>query len=232
MSKTISIKFTSFTAFIKRTTRKRSIAIKITPNTVTVLAPQQEPIRNIVNIIEKKLMWIEAQLRKTSLMKPRTFQSKDVFMIKGEPYYLEIIHQHITQVTISKNLIKLSLPKHQDNLVNRRALVANWYQNLAQQIMMPRFAYFQNKLGEVPNKIRFGLRKSRWGSCSSQRNITINWLLAMSPPFVYDYVIVHELCHLKEMNHSEKFWRLVENILPNYQLSRKWLKEHGSTLYF
>jgi predicted metal-dependent hydrolase len=74
------------------------------------------------------------------------------------------------------------------------------------------------------------MQKSRWGSCSGQGNLNFNCLLMRAPDDVVDYVIVHELCHRKEMNHSDRFWTLVESVLPDYKEKRKWLKDHGSEL--
>ena len=145
---------------------------------------------------------------------------------------LEVQGHAQKKVKKTGNRIFLFLPESIDNIQNRKTLLADWYQSFAYQNMMPRIEYYQKQLGVSPNKITFGLRKSRWGSCSSKKNITINWLLAMSPQHISDYVIVHELCHLIEMNHSRHFWRLVETILPDFQSSRAWLKEQGHTLVF
>lgn len=73
-------------------------------------------------------------------------------------------------------------------------------------------------------------QKTRWGSCSSKGTLSFNWKLMLAPPAILDYVIVHELCHLAHMNHSERFWSCVATILPDYKERRKWLKEHGNEL--
>ena len=74
-------------------------------------------------------------------------------------------------------------------------------------------------------------QKTRWGSCSSNGTLSFNVRLMLAPPAVLDYVVVHELCHIKHMNHSKEFWELVGSILPDYKERRKWLKEHGNELY-
>lgn len=75
-------------------------------------------------------------------------------------------------------------------------------------------------------------QKTRWGSCSSRGTLSFNWRLMLAPPRVLDYVVVHELCHIKHMDHSKEFWEMVESVLPDYKERRQWLKEHGNELYF
>ena len=85
-------------------------------------------------------------------------------------------------------------------------------------------------IGVTYGRVTVRAQRTRWGSCSSKGNLNFNCLLALVPTEVFDYVMVHELCHLKEMNHSAKFWAEVEKQLPNYKTCRKWLKDHGSDL--
>ena len=93
-----------------------------------------------------------------------------------------------------------------------------------------RVAYFAPLLGVACNRITIRTQRTRWGSCSSKGNLNFNRLLVLAPAAVLDYVVVHELCHLREMNHSPQFWSLVESILPDYKQRKKWLKENGNTL--
>jgi hypothetical protein len=73
-------------------------------------------------------------------------------------------------------------------------------------------------------------QKSRWGSCSRRGTISLNWRLIQAPPFVCDYIILHELSHLKEMNHSARFWHEVERVCPDYKMAERWLKQHSVLL--
>ena len=90
-----------------------------------------------------------------------------------------------------------------------------------------RVAYYAEKLGVSYGKITLRQQKTRWGSCSSEKNLNFNWKLILAPPEVLDYVVVHELCHLKEMNHSKAFWDEVGKVMPEYETYKLWLKENG-----
>ena len=90
-----------------------------------------------------------------------------------------------------------------------------------------RVAYYAEKLGVSYGKITLRQQKTRWGSCAANGKLNFNWLLILAPPEVLDYVVVHELCHRREMNHSQAFWKEVEKILPDYRERQKWLKDNG-----
>ena len=93
-----------------------------------------------------------------------------------------------------------------------------------------RVKYYADKENFVYNKITIKNLVSRWGSCSTKGNLNFNCLLMLTPDYVIDYIVVHELCHLREMNHSEKFWAEVEKIMPDYQRAVLWLKQNGGNL--
>lgn len=95
-----------------------------------------------------------------------------------------------------------------------------------------RVKYYAEKENFVYNKITIKNLVSRWGSCSTKGNLNFNCLLMLTPDYVIDYIVVHELCHLREMNHSEKFWAEVEKIMPDYQRAELWLKQNGGNLIF
>ena len=106
-------------------------------------------------------------------------------------------------------------------------------QTLAEQAMVvlpQRVKLYGAQLGVSYGTITIRCQRTRWGSCSSQGNLNFNCLLMLVPEAVRDYVVVHELCHRKEMNHSQRFWAEVERILPDYRLSRNWLRQHGGAL--
>ena len=100
----------------------------------------------------------------------------------------------------------------------------------AHRIIPERAAYYAKRIGVDYGRITIRHQKTRWGSCSAKGNLNFNCLLMLSPPEVLDYVVVHELCHRKEMNHSKRFWAEVEKAYPEYKAARLWLKRNGQRL--
>ena len=100
----------------------------------------------------------------------------------------------------------------------------------AKDVIPQRVAHFAPLVGVSYGRITIRNQRTRWGSCSGKGNLNFNCLLMLAPPEVLDYVVVHELCHRKEMNHSPRFWAEVARVLPDYQQRRRWLKEHGGAL--
>ena len=94
----------------------------------------------------------------------------------------------------------------------------------------PRIKYFAEKMNVSYNNVTVRNQLTRWGSCSGKRNLNFNCLLMLTPEKVRDYVVIHELCHLKEMNHSKLFWAEVAKVMPDYKIYENWLKENGNTL--
>lgn len=101
---------------------------------------------------------------------------------------------------------------------------------LAKAQLPDRVAFFAPQVGVTWGRITIRSQKTRWGSCSSKGNLNFNCLLMLTPPEIQDYVVVHELCHRKQLNHSHAFWADVERILPDYRERKKWLKDHGTAL--
>lgn len=117
-----------------------------------------------------------------------------------------------------------NLTKEQEEALKKRYIKA------AKEYIPKRVSHYASLLGVTYGRIRIAEQKTRWGSCSSNGTLSFNWKLMLAPPRVLDYVVVHELCHRIEMNHSARFWALVESILPEYRQYRDWLKNNGSTL--
>lgn len=104
------------------------------------------------------------------------------------------------------------------------------YRKLAGQVLARKVEQYARQMQVTFGRITVRDQKTRWGSCSAKGNLNFNWRLVLAPEAVLDYVVVHELAHRKEMNHSERFWSQVEDVMPDYRSHRLWLKENGDFL--
>lgn len=132
---------------------------------------------------------------------------------------------------IERRLAKLN--EREALLSNASALTAEEIRELAKQaaeVIPERVAYYAPLIGVEYGRITIRSQKTRWGSCSRKGNLNFNCLLMLAPPQVIDSVVVHELCHLKEMNHSKRFYKEVLRVFPEYKIWQKWLKENGPVL--
>lgn len=134
------------------------------------------------------------------------------------------IHKHISLMK-EKNSRLDEIKENQLTDAELKELQTN-----AKLIIPERVAAFSKIIGVDYGRISIRCQKTRWGSCSSKGNLNFNCLLMLAPPEVVDYVVVHELCHRKEMNHSKAFWSEVEKVIPNYKVYLRWLKEEGSLI--
>ena len=153
---------------------------------------------------------------------PRSVSEKDIEEIlkKKEAW----ISKHIEKIKKTKERLEAESTEK----LTREKVIALAEEAL--KVIPERVEYFAKVIGVTYGKITVRNQKTRWGSCSSKGNLNFNCLLMLAPPEVLDYVVVHELCHRKQMNHSKAFWLEVEKVLPNYKEVRKWLKEEGSQM--
>lgn len=153
---------------------------------------------------------------------PRSVSEKDIEEIlkKKEAW----ISKHIEKIKETKERVEAEPTEK----LTREKVIALAEEAL--KVIPERVEYFAKVIGVTYGKITIRNQKTRWGSCSSKGNLNFNCLLMLAPPEVLDYVVVHELCHRKQMNHSKAFWLEVEKVLPDYKEARKWLKEEGSQM--
>ena len=153
---------------------------------------------------------------------PRSVSEKDIEEIlkKKEAW----ISKHIEKIKETKERVEAEPTEK----LTREKVIALAEEAL--KVIPERVEYFAKVIGVTYGKITVRNQKTRWGSCSSKGNLNFNCLLMLAPPEVLDYVVVHELCHRKQMNHSKALWLEVEKVLPDYKEARKWLKEDGSQI--
>lgn len=150
----------------------------------------------------------------------------------GDRYRVLLVVGKAPAITWKEGNLFIELPiSHREDQSLIRNLLESWYRRQAKVYFPQRVTALNQAIGFSYGKITIKDQKTRWGSCSGKGNLNFNWRLMLAPLQVVDSVIIHELCHLKELNHSEAFWQLVRQYDPVVDESEQWLKEHGQTLH-
>lgn len=211
---------------IRSQNRHKTITLKIENERLIVLAPQGLTNKQINEVLVKKADWIAKQLAKTASYKDNLSHT----IAYGQQVFYQGILLTLSENKASQKIFvsgaKLYVPA---SSLNKEALYA-WYRSQAELKILSRVHTLCEAYQFSIANLRLKDQKKRWGSCSSLKNINLSWRLILLPPWVRDYIIIHELCHLKQPNHSPEFWSLVEKYCPNYQLAKKYLKENEAAL--
>jgi len=209
--------------------RRRTVALEITPSaTLIVRAPLRAPSAYIEEIIRQKHSWI---VRKFDEMKRRPLSSGheytegEIFLFLGREYPLHILPEDNMTIERSDKLyVSYKLLPDIKNHIKR------WYRQEAHKEVQARCMWFSMKTGHVPTTIRITDARQRWGSCTHKGGLNFSWRLIQAPIDIVDYVVVHELVHICQPDHSRKFWNKVREILPDYERRRQWLRENERLL--
>lgn len=216
-------------------TERRTLQIAIHPDSkIIVRAPKTINIEEIEAILNKRNPWIHKTLTKIAQLPPplppRQWISGETHRYLGRQYRLKIIKSHTIRVKLKQGFFNITVPNPDDKPTIEKAM-NQWYKDHAAPIFLQRLHQCQQEskafLGlhktEIPLVIR--QMKTRWGSCTSTGRITLNLELIKAPLDCIEYVIMHELCHLKEMNHSSKFWQLLDQCMPDWERRKKRLHQ-------
>lgn len=218
---------------IRSRRRKKTLSIQVKRDgTVLIQVPFYTPQAQIDRFLREKKQWLQQKiLQQQSRRKdqqPRAFVSGERFPYLGETYVLKIHEGTDAGEALIFTGREFLLRRHA--LRGIRIHFHLWYQKQARLHFEERVSHFSRLMGLFPQGVTISNARSRWGSCSPGNQLTFAWRLIMAPPDVIDYVVIHELSHMKIRNHSRDYWRLVERILPGYKEQRIWLKDHGHRL--
>ena len=226
---------------VKHGKRKKTVAIHIDLTAkVKVLAPQGLEGGKIREIVQKKARWIlekQEQIKRRRDSHPaKEYVSGESFPYLGREYRLKIIrssleHKNRCRLVNERLLVEIDgkAEGKGEKTVVKNALM-DWYREQAEKKIFERINYYTRLIGEQPKSVKIRNHKRQWGSCSGNGSVRFNWKIIMTPISVLDYVIVHELMHLREMNHSRRFWRCVAQVCAEYTTAEKWLKQHVALL--
>ncbi|EGG98231.1 Putative predicted metal-dependent hydrolase [gamma proteobacterium IMCC2047] len=222
-----------FIAEVIRTDRRKTADIRVEDGAVSVVIPSDLPIERVDSLLTEKRQWIKEKIllhRQAQPVSAKQYVSGESFPYLGRNYRLKVERGNFTPIRLVGGRLLVILPQaaEQPHMV-RNALV-RWYKRLAAQKLQEKVKRFAPMVGVEPAGVGIKSFKSRWGSCSVKGRIDFNWKILMAPNRIVDYVVVHELCHLKQHDHSPKFWKEVERVIPDYAECKEWLKVSAGRL--
>ena len=210
---------------VKVSLRAKHIKIRIS-SIVELILPKRASFNKAYDFLLTRELWIRNKIRN---LPPIETQRPKTFSILGQEYELVLNDRNINvPIKIIDNSLVVSYVIADDKVNN---IVTSYLKKISKK-EIEKYAFLKaNELKVKYNRISIKDTISRWGSCSSGGNISFSWRLILAPKYVMEYVVVHELCHLVEMNHSHRFWKLVSELYPEYIAAKTWLKKHGKTLH-
>ncbi len=196
---------------------------------LVVRAPHFLKDSRIQQFIDQKKGWIEKAAQKikqrSEQLRFHRFEEGELFLYLGAEYPLHLAQDMFGHFLFEDRFILAH--KHRPKA---RRIIEKWYREEAFMIFTKRCRHYAGLMGVKYRSLSLSSAKSRWGCCTPHGTLRFCWRLVMAPMDIIDYVVVHELAHLRQLDHSAKFWELVSKTLPDHLTSQKWLKEKGATL--
>jgi hypothetical protein len=221
-----------FVAEVSRTSRIKSATIKVEDGVVVVVVPKTLSQERIQKLLNDKKLWIKQKIAlhpQSQKPKEKQYVSGEAFSYLGRNYRLKIIEGELTQIKLVHGRLTILAPKDSKPKMIKYALTS-WFMRRAELKLREKLIRYSPIVGVETNGYKVKSFQSRWGSCTPRGRVDFNWKIIMAPNRVVDYVVVHELCHLKQHDHSPQFWKLVESIMPDYLESKDWLRVNGASL--
>ena len=225
---------------VVRSTNRKSIALHVKKGKVTVRAPKYISERYIKQLIHHKKFWLEEKLLQQKNVLDNydsiSFINNGVVWLNGGKKNIHLQFDKIPSITQEADIITIVLHQRYQSLSSEKQItqtrkqVEAWLKKKAIILFNDKVNYFSETLHLTPKSVKVRQYKARWGSCNNRGELSFNYLLLMTPDWVIDYVVVHELCHLTYLNHSKLFWQLVAQYYPRYKEAQHWLKSHQAQL--
>lgn len=213
--------------------KRKTVGLKITDDGLIVHAPKRIFNFQLQQILQEKSNWILKKLaaRQENYVPPTTWQDGETLQLLGSPITLYVVlNSKNKQPQFAHDSLTIISPEAGNTAIVQRKVI-QWYKKQALVDFGRRLEILATKLGVPTPPLNLSSARSRWGSCSNRGDIRLNWRLLQAHPHIINYVICHELAHLKEMNHSAKFWIVVASIFPDYKAAEKGLKTLSNQLH-
>lgn len=225
----------------KRSARRRTLAIAVDARAaVSVFSPWHVPEPQVRAFLEEKLEWVlkklQARQSRLAFLSGRRFEDGREFLFLGQRYVLRVREGDGKRGRVNFDgqgwsaVLPAGVAAEGRARELRRKMV-QWYRAQAEEILGARVFHYARVLGKEPKRIAVRTQKRVWGNCDFRaQTIRLNWQIILAPIEVIDYVVVHELCHLFFPNHSKRFWKKVEEVLPDFKQRKAWLKDNAQEM--
>lgn len=230
----IDLQGQSVSYVLKRSSRAKRVRLEVRQHSgLAVVVPRSYPLQDLDNLLREKQAWILRHLASArhAAAPPPIGDIRDGDLIPYLGRNLRVIDCRgdgcPRGVTLTPDRLLISGASDGQGL---ESLAEQWYRSQARSILRQKVDAVTSRLGLGYGRIIIRGQRTRWGSCSQRGTLSFNWRLMMTPEAVIDYVIIHEVAHLREMNHTERFWKLVAEECPRWREYRRWLDEHGAWL--
>ncbi|UUX52079.1 M48 family metallopeptidase [Nisaea acidiphila] len=217
---------------VRISARARRLSLKVDParGMPELVLPHGVAPTQAESFVARNVVWLEERLKR--LPEPIAFADGTIIPLLGTEHLIR--HRPELRGTVRRfdgndgEPARLEVSGGADHLARR---LTDWLKREARGEISARARHYAERLDRRPSRISIRDTRSRWGSCSSKGALSFSWRLILAPEHVLDYVCAHEAAHLIEMNHSHRFWALVEKLVEDMDMSRAWLKRHGATLH-
>lgn len=220
-----------YVAEVIRTARVKTACLQVEDGAVSIVVPSELPSERIEKILKEKSRWIKEKLYLHQQALPastKEFINGEAFTYLGRNYRLKIEAGPFQPVKLKQGRLIVTLPKSTATPELIRSALVRWYRQQALQRFTEKVERYAKVIGVQPASVGVKTFKSRWGSCNVKGEILFHWKVIFAPHRIVDYVVVHELCHLKHHDHSQAFWKSVERVVPDYLECKEWLKKNGA----
>lgn len=211
--------------------RSRNVRLSVTADGLRVSAPPRVALGEIERVVRDNAPWVRRQLERFATPAPQPLRHGSLLPLLGGQVRLAVRPGPRDRWSIDADSSRLEVELETPETIEAiEAGVESWYREEARWHLGVLVEGWAPRLGVVPGRLTIRDARTRWGSCSESGGIGLSWRLLMAPPEVGEYVVVHELAHLRQMDHSPAFWAIVAAALPGYREPRAWLTEHGHAL--
>jgi predicted metal-dependent hydrolase len=225
--RSIQLSGKTVTYTLKRSNRRRSIGLRIDDNGLTVNAPLRASEKWMHSVLQDKARWVVDKLDSWQIRKPAPQQWVDgaPILFRGETFTLRVVSSLFDAPPQLHGAHLMVHVAAADNKAVIEQIILQWYRHEAMQLFAECVAHFAPLLGVSPREIKLSAARTQWGSCTTRGTVRLNWQLIKMPLHLIDYVVVHELAHLVEMNHSPAFWAVVRQACPEYAQLRREMRQ-------